>query len=238
LRHKYRLFAADARGHGQTSQAMGGYDWQTLSADGVGLMDHLGVSRAAVFGHSWGATVALNVAARFPDRIAALGLIDGGVGRPGGPREPWEVVKARVRPRDVTGSREQFLDRLRHQLSFCWNDQIERIVQTMVYEDQEGQIQDILRPENHPQVMHAMWEEPASELYSRITCPTVIIPAGPTPERADSERARQKQAGVDAAGKAIPQCRVRWIPETVHDIGYHKPEELAQVMDEFLSGLG
>ena len=238
LRHKYRLFAADARGHGQTTQAMGGYDWQTLSADGVGLMDHLGVSQAAVFGHSWGATAALNVAARFPDRIAALGLIDGGVGRPGGPREPWEVVKARVRPRDVTGNREQFLDRLRQQLSFCWNDQIERIVQTMVYEDQEGQIQDILRPENHLQVMRAMWEEPASELYSRIACPTVIIPAGPTPERADTERARQKQAGVVAAEKDIPQCRVRWIPETVHDIGYHKPEELARVMDEFLSGLG
>ena len=246
LRHKYRLFAADARGHGQTTQATGGYDWRTLSTDAVGLMDHLGVSRAAVFGHSWGASVALNLAARFPDRITALGLIDGGVGRRAGPREPWEVVKARARPRDVTGNREQFLDRLRQQLSFCWNEQIERIVQTMVYEDQDGQIQDILRPENHLQVMRAMWEEPASELYARITCPTVIIPASRRSierqtnpeERADSERARQKQAGVDAAGKAIPQCSVRWIPETVHDIGYHKPGELARVMDEFLSGLG
>ena len=236
LRHKYRLFAADARGHGQTTQAPGGYDWQTLSADGVGLMDHLGVSRAAVFGHSWGATAALNVAARFPDRVTALGLIDGGVGRRVGPREPWEVVKARARPRDVSGTRQQFLERLRHQ-PLCWNDEIKRIVQSMVYEDQEGQIQDILRPENHVQVMHAMWEEPASEPYSRITCPTVIIPAGPTPDRADSERARRKEAGVAAAEEAIPGCRVRWIPETVHDIGYHKPEELARVMDEFLSSI-
>lgn len=238
LRHKYRLFAADARGHGQTTQAASGYDWQSLSEDGIGLMDHLGVSRAAVFGHSWGATAALNVAARFPDRVTALGLIDGGVGRQTGPRQPWEVVKAGVRPRDVSGTRQQFLDRLRSQLSLCWNDQIERIVQTMVYEDNEGQIQDILRPENHLRVRRAMWEEPASEFYSRIACPTVLIPAGPTSERADSERARQKEAGVAAAEKAIPNCRVRWIPETVHDIGYHKPEELARVMDEFLSGLG
>ena len=138
----------------------------------------------------------------------------------------------------MTGTREQFLERLRQQLSLCWNDQVERIVQTMVYEDQEGQIQDILRPENHLQVMRAMWEEPASEVYTKITCPTVIIPAGPTPERADSDRARQKQAGVVAASKAIPGCRVRWIPETIHDIGYHKPEELARVMDDFLSGPG
>lgn len=238
LRHKYRLFAADARGHGQTTQATGGYDWQTLAGDAVGLMDHLGVSRAAVFGHSWGATAALNVAARFPDRIIGLGLIDGGVGRRSGPREPWEVVSARARPRDVSGTREQFLDRLRRQLSPCWNDQVERIVQTMVYEDQQGQIQDIFRPENHLQVMRAMWEEPASDCYSRITCPAIIIPAGPTPERADSERARQKRVGVAAASKAISDCRVCWIPETIHDIGYHKPEELARAMDEFLSGLG
>ena len=237
LRHKYRFFAADARGHGQTTQAKGGYDWQTLSEDGIGLMDHLGVSRAAVFGHSWGATAALNLAARFPGRVTALGLIDGGVGRQTDPRQPWEVVKAGVRPRDVSGTRQQFLDRLRSQLSLCWNDQIERIVQTMVYEDNEGQIQDILRPENHLQVRRAMWAEPAAEFYSRIACPTVLIPAGPTPERADSERARQKQAGVAAADNAIPDCRVRWIPETVHDIGYHKPEALARVMDEFLSGL-
>jgi pimeloyl-ACP methyl ester carboxylesterase len=235
LRDKYRLFAADARGHGQTTQASSGYDWETLAADAVGLMDQLSVERAAVFGHSWGATAALNVAARFPERVYALGLIDGGAGRSGGPREPWETVKARVRPRDVSGTREQFLDRLRHQLSFCWNDQIERIVQTMVYEDQEGQIQDILRPDNHLQVMQAMWEEPTSRLYGNITCPTAIIPAGPTPERANSERALQKQAGVEAASRAIPHCRVCWIPETVHDIGYHKPDELARVMDEFLS---
>ena len=239
LRDKYRLVAPDQRGHGQTTQADSGYDWAALSQDVVGLMDHLDLDRAAVFGHSCGASVALNVAARFPDRIAALGLIDGGVGRRSGTtREPWEVVKARVRPRDVTGNREQFLDRLRHQLSFCWNDQVERIVQTMVYEDQEGQIQDILRPENHLQVMHAMWQEPASDLYPRISCPTVIVPAGPTPERAGSERARQKQAGVESAGKAIQRCQVRWIPDTVHDIGYHKPEELARVIDEFLSGPG
>ena len=109
----------------------------------------------------------------------------------------------------MTGTREEFLDRLRHQLSFCWNEQIERIVQTMVYEDEEGQIQDILRPENHLQVMRAMWEEPASELYSRIACPTVIIPAGSRsslnkPGAAGSERARQKQAGVNAARRGHP----------------------------------
>ena len=32
----------------------------------------------------------------------------------------------------------------------------------MVYEDESGQMQDILRPENHAQVMKAMYDEPTS----------------------------------------------------------------------------
>jgi hypothetical protein len=39
---------------------------------------------------------------------------------------------------------------------------------------------------------------------------------------------------VGAAEAALPNGRAHWIPETVHDIGYHKPDELAQVILEFL----
>ena len=234
LREQYRIIAPDQRGHGQTTQAAEGYDWQTLAGDVIGLVDHLGFPRVAVFGHSWGAGVALNVAARFPDRVAALGLIDGGFSRSTGTSSSWEEVRSRATPRDVSGTRQEFLERLRTQLSFCWNDQVERIVQTMVYEDQDGQMRDILRQENHIQVMRSMWEEPASDVYAKISCPTVIIPAGPMPERANSERSRVKQERVEAAGNDIANSRVRWIPETVHDIGYHKPEELASVIKEFL----
>lgn len=234
LRNDYRVIAPDQRGHGQTTQAGSGYDWGTLTKDVVGLMDELALANAAVFGHSWGANVALNVAARAPDRVNALGLIEGGTSRGSGAKESWEEVRARARPRNISGTREEFLDRLRTQLSFCWSDQVERIVQTMVYEDAEGAMQDILRPENHIQVMRAMWEEPASQAYPNILCPTLIIPAGPAPQQAGSERALVKQESVAAAEQAIKNSRVRWIPETVHDIGYHKPEELARVIREFL----
>lgn len=44
-----------------------------------------------------------------------------------------------------------------------------------------------------------------------------------------------KREGVAAASQAIPSNKVRWIPETIHDIGFHKPRELAQVIDEFLT---
>jgi hypothetical protein len=151
------------------------------------------------------------------------------------PGASWEAFSQRVRPRDVTGNREEFLDRLRNQLGAIWNEEVERIVQTMVYEDEDGQIQDILRPENHAQTIRAMWDEPASVTMPRILCPTLIVPAGPTPERAGTEFAEVRRRMVEAAEKGLKNGRVHWITETIHDIGYHKPQELAQVIGDFLS---
>ncbi len=236
LRDRYHIYAPDQRGHGQTTSAPDGYDWKTLSDDMVGLMDHIGLDQMAVMGHSWGGNVATNLAANAPDRVSRLIMIDGGFldGRlfPGA---TWEAFSHRVRPRDVTGNREEFLGRLRNQLGVIWNEDIERIVQTMVYEDEDGEIQDILRPENHAQTIRAMWDEPASMTMPRIECPTLIVPAGPTPERAGTEFAETRRRMVDAAEKGLKNGRVHWISETIHDIGYHKPQELAQVIGDFLA---
>ena len=236
LRDRYRIIAPDQRGHGQTTQANTGYDWQTLAADVTGLMDHLGITQAAVLGHSWGCNVAINLAARFPRRVNALAMIDGGLS--GGrvvQATTWDEFRTRARPRDVSGTRVEFLDRLRQQLWFCWNEEVERIVQTMIYEDEQGQIQDILRPENHAQVMKAMFDEPTSTVWNQVQCPTLLIPAGPRPERAGAENARIKEERVKASIEGIENCRARWIPETIHDIGYDKPQELAQTILEFLA---
>ena len=232
-----RVISPDQRGHGQTTQMSSGYDWQTLASDIVGLMDHLGLEKAAVLGHSWGGNVAGNVAARFPERVEKLVMIDGGFlgGRQRNPESTWESFRQRARPRDVSGNREEFLERLRVQMGEIWSDELARIVQTMVYEDEEGQIQDILRAENHAQVLYAMWHEPPSSTLPRVECPTMIIPAGPRPERAGTEFAQMREEMVEAATKSLKDCEVHWIPNTMHDIGYHKPQELAEVIVDFLS---
>ena len=185
LRDRYHIYAPDQRGHGQTTSAPFGYDWLTLSNDLAGLMDHIGLDKVSVMGHSWGGNVATNFAANCPDRVERLIMIDGGFldGRlfPGA---TWEAFSHRVRPRDVTGNREEFLDRLRNQLGVIWNTEIERIVQTMVYEDEDGQIQDILRPDRHAQTIRAMWDEPAAItlLQSYVLIPKHLLSYFPSPQ--------------------------------------------------------
>ena len=238
LRDRYRIVAPDQRGHGQTTQSSDGYGWHSVASDAVGLLDLLGIEKAIVFGHSWGGNVAVATAAHYPERVAALVMIDGGFFSPQMiPGATWEAFSQRLSPRDVSGTRAEFLARMQGQLAMCWNEEIERIVQTMVYEE-GGQIYDILRPQNQAQVIRAMWDDPASDAWRLIECPSMIVPAGPSPDRANSDFAVTRRRMVNLAAENIPNCRVHWIPETIHDIGYHKPRELADAILAFLDDIG
>ena len=237
LCERFRIVAPDQRGHGRTTQAGDGYDWRSLASDAVGLLDVLGIEQAILFGHSWGGNVAVGMAAYFPERVKALVLIDGGfVGPQMVPGGTWEDFSRRFAPRDVSGTRLEFLARIRGQLEVCWNSEVERIVQTMVFE-RDGQIYDILRHGNQAQVLRAMWDDPTSEYWPRIGCPTLIVPAGSGPPETDSEFDRDRRRLVKLAADAIPGCRVHWIPDTIHDIGFHKPRELAQAILEFIDSV-
>ena len=236
LARDFKVIAPDQRGHGKTTQATEGYDWETLAIDMVRLLDALDISRVAVLGHSWGATVAAGLAYLHPERISSLTMIDGGFGRIGSSEiSDWETVKQSTFPRDVSGTRSEFLHRMSEQLSCCWDADIERIVQTMVWEDDSGQMNDILHPDNHIQVMKAMWEEPASSMWTNIKCPTLLVPAGPLPIKRQLERFWNKQNRVAVASRTISNCKVHWIQNTIHDIGYHRPEYLSNVIRAFLN---
>ncbi len=233
---RYRLIAPDQRGHGATTAAPSGYDWQTLAEDAVRLLDHLGIQRVAALGHSWGGHVSSNLAMRFPDRVSRLVMIDGGF-QDGTllPNPTWEAFRQRLAPRMVAGTRAEYLAQLASNFSFCWGEDLAEIALTMVYEGPDGQMRDILRPEHHAQVLETMWNEPPSVVLPRVPTPTLVVAAGPRPERANSQFSRQREVMVAAAARALPNGRVHWIPETIHDIGYDKPAELAGVIRQFLA---
>jgi pimeloyl-ACP methyl ester carboxylesterase len=71
-----RLLCLDARAHGRT-QPLGdpsALTFETFGDDVVAWLDHLGLGRAVLGGISLGAGVALNVALRYPGRVAGLVL--------------------------------------------------------------------------------------------------------------------------------------------------------------------
>jgi len=68
----HRVLAPDLRGFGETPMPGGAY---ADADDVVHLLDVLGVAQAALVGSSFGGRVALEVAARHPDRVSSLALL-------------------------------------------------------------------------------------------------------------------------------------------------------------------
>jgi pimeloyl-ACP methyl ester carboxylesterase len=77
LRRNHRAVALDLRSHGASAPApfaASGLD--DFADDVLRAADALGLARFVLVGHSFGATVALAVAARVPGRVLALALVD------------------------------------------------------------------------------------------------------------------------------------------------------------------
>ena len=71
----YRVIAPDLRGYGGSPVTPGTVPMSQLAADVTGLLDRLGVSRAAPVGLSMGGLVAMELALADPARWWALGLV-------------------------------------------------------------------------------------------------------------------------------------------------------------------
>jgi 3-oxoadipate enol-lactonase len=72
----WRIITWDARGHGETETTDDPFTYWDLAEDLRGLLDHLGIHRAVIGGVSQGGFVALRFALRYPERVAALILLD------------------------------------------------------------------------------------------------------------------------------------------------------------------
>jgi pimeloyl-ACP methyl ester carboxylesterase len=75
LEDAFDLILPDLRGFGESSTVSTAYTMYDMAADLAGLLDHLGIPRAALAGHSMGGYVALAFARLFPERVSGLALI-------------------------------------------------------------------------------------------------------------------------------------------------------------------
>ncbi|MDL4771574.1 MULTISPECIES: alpha/beta fold hydrolase [Thermomonosporaceae] len=78
----HRVIVPDLRGHGSSSAPEDGYRPEDLAGDLARLLDHLGVGRAVMFGHSMGAMVVTALALARPGLVRALVCADPGYGQP------------------------------------------------------------------------------------------------------------------------------------------------------------
>jgi epoxide hydrolase 4 len=96
------VVAPDMRGYNVSDKPRGvdAYRTEILARDVARLIDSLGVEKASVVGHDWGAVVAWTFAMRHPDRLDRLGILNvphplsylRGLRRPGQWLKSWYVL--------------------------------------------------------------------------------------------------------------------------------------------------
>ena len=114
LANKHLVIGVELQGHGRTADIEREITPAALASDVVGLLDHLGIDRAHVLGHSMGGAVTMELAIGYPDRVRSVVPISVSV-RPDGLHEdmsdPSKFATSPIMPtqQDFMEFREEYL---------------------------------------------------------------------------------------------------------------------------------
>ena len=210
----HRLVAYDLRGRGDSAKPETGYSLAEHCGDLLGLLDHFGLERAIVMGHSLGAHIGVRFAAHHGERVSKLVLFDGGLDVRA---EVFDSLAPALSRLGVEfPSLQGFLDVLKGLPMFAgrWNDSIARHYTYDVEPGPGGGVRSKV-------AKHAIEEEVANlqrtrlwVWHHRIQAPTLLFRAPDGLLRSDDCLMTQEEA--EAMAHAIPNCRLVVVPATNH----------------------
>jgi lipase len=138
------LLAPDLRGRGRNARLPEPYGMAVHVADLLAVLDHAGVGRALVVGHSMGCNIAARFAADHPERVAAVVMVDSGL----------PPCSDDIDLDDADGDSPGLLDRLEHTcetveeylaywrshpaLKGSWDEDVEAYLRCDYVEDEDG----------------------------------------------------------------------------------------------------
>src|SRR4029453_1965948 len=73
---RHRVVAVDLRGHGESDKPHGPYPMLTHAEDLAYIIAHLVLGKVVAVGHSMGGLTVLQLAAAYPDHVAAIVMVD------------------------------------------------------------------------------------------------------------------------------------------------------------------
>lgn len=245
LSSRHRVIAFDLRGHGLSDQPEDGYDLGTITEDVVAGMAMLGLGQVALIGHSWGARIALKLAALHPALVSHVVLVDGAYMEsrhwPGMVRERY--IRQRTSRAFTLQSPDAVLEALQVDMSPFWSPEVREIVMCGVRELEDGTLEEVLHPEHQRQIRESLWDDRMVLYYSKVTCPVLMILATILPqtwqqvleevECMDEFVAAKGEMALQVA-RALRSCSIIWMHDTAHDVQLHRPRYLAETISDFM----
>ncbi|MDP9405666.1 MAG: alpha/beta hydrolase [Actinomycetota bacterium] len=216
----------DLRGHGRSDTPASGYDTASVVADLIGVVEALGWDRPVLVGQSWGGNLALAYAWTAPDTVRGVAGVDGGTIELQARWPVWEDCARDLAPPSVAGKTIDDLAAEQREEHPDWSDEaVAAALASYVVRD-DGTVAPILDRDHHLAALRGLWEQRPSSLYPQIAVPVLLLPAGDR----DASWTDDKRAEVDAAAAALARARVRWFPDSDHDVHLQRPAEVAQAL--------
>jgi len=198
----------------------------------VDLLDALDVERSTFVGHSWGASVGCHLAARSPERLSALVLLDAGYQdmADDGKDLPVRIDEARAATAEYTfPDWDAFLEAAREgrrRLSPALDERLRAGMR-----EEHGRIALVSAAEAAGAAIHGVISEPPTaqlETIGQLALPVLLLVSS---ERGDTD---DGQAAVERFQRVVPLAKVVRIADSGHDLLADQPEETIRCVGEFV----
>ena len=209
LASRYRVYALDLRGHGDSDRPPDGYTMRDMAADVIAFMDLKGIPRATIVGHSMGSFVAQQAAVRAPERVSRLVLI-------GSATTPRRIVGVTELARAVSSLADPVSD------AFAREFQLSTIHHPVPPEFLDAAVAASLK------LPARVWQEVMSGMHATGPAAALRECGIPTLLLWGERDAVFERAEQDALLAAIPGARLEVYPETGHALHWERPAEFVR----------
>lgn len=215
----------DLRGHGRSDKPDDGYDFATMGADLLAVMDAVGFDTAVLAGQSTGGNIVVELASRAPDRVAGVAGIDGGALELSRQFPDWERCRAALRPPALAGTPAARIDEWMREAHPTWSDWAIEASMANFEHLPDGTVRPWLSLDNHLRILRSLWEHRPSTVISKLDVPVLLVMADTS-----DEWASQKRAISEELTAASGRVQVEWFSPGDHDLHAQHPVELADLL--------
>lgn len=224
----HAAYAVDQRGHGGSDAGGADYDNATAAADTAAAAASLGVTRAVVAGHSWGALLALRLAAERPGLVAGVACVEGGWAHAGDVMDSWDQL-ARLLTKPHFAQRGS-LEAVRHYHRTIYPHWPEPSIDAALHSlktTEDGSIAPCLPSEQREAILRSIWDDPPSRWFPAVKAPVLLMPAVPSPERRWDMLYSRISSYLEPAAAALPDAAIREYQDGDHDLHAQHPDRVA-----------